>query len=69
LAAFFVCQCWFNAFVTLASHVRSLASSSSSSVAKNFTLFGGGLLSGLSSFTPTRIRTSLGWQISTHNRL
>jgi len=39
LAAFFVCQCWFNAFVTLASQVRSLTCSINSNVAKNLTLF------------------------------
>jgi hypothetical protein len=35
------CQCWFNAFVIFASHVRSCNCSSSSDAAKYFTLFGG----------------------------
>jgi hypothetical protein len=46
LAAFLFCQCWFNAFVTFASHVRSWTCSSSSDAAKNFTLYGDGLPNG-----------------------
>src|ERR1017187_9284079 len=60
LAAFLFCQCWFNAFVTFASHVRSCTCSSSSEAAKNFTLYGDGLPSGLSRRAPTRIGTSCG---------
>jgi hypothetical protein len=43
LAAFFLCQYWFSAFVTLASQGRSLTGSSNSSVAKYLTRFAGGL--------------------------
>jgi hypothetical protein len=48
LAAFFLCQYWFSAWVTLAIPVRSLTGSSNFSGAKYLTLFAGGLFSGLS---------------------
>ena len=41
------CSGEFNAFVTLASHVRSFTSSNNSDAAKYLTLCGGGLPSGL----------------------
>jgi len=66
LAAFLLCQCWFNAFVTFASQFRSWVCSSSSDAAKNFTLYGEGLPNGFSNRAATRIGTSFGWQLITH---
>jgi hypothetical protein len=40
LSRFFICQYWFNAFVILASHARSFATSNNSTAAKYLTLFG-----------------------------
>src|SRR5208282_3236368 len=66
LRAFCLCQCRLKAFVTLASHVRSLTSSISSDGVKNLMPFGGGLPGGLSRRAATRIGTSCGWHLITH---
>jgi len=62
---FFSRQCCATVFVSLASQVRSFASSRISAVAKNLTLLGAGLPNGFSSRAITRIATSYAWQLST----
>lgn len=63
--AFWCCQCWLMVLVTLTSQARSLASSSTSSVAKNLMLFCEGLPSGLSNRAFMSAGISCGWQFST----
>ena len=56
--AFLFCQCCFNAFVTLASQVRSCICSSGFDPAKYLTLLGGGLSNGFSIRAASCIETS-----------